>query len=328
MTEATGKGSEMTGQMAGRRKLDIGVGWGVILAFVLECVLLTILSPFFLSANNLFNVLKSFSFTGIIAVGMTMLIVVGALDLSVGSVMGLGGMVAAALMARVGVHPIPACLAGVLIGSLVGWVTSILVNKLKINSFIVTLAMLSVARGFTYMISRGSNIFIRSKGVMFLGQGYVSVVPFPVIIMLLLVILGAVFMSLTVVGRQIYAIGGNERAARLAGIRVHRVRSLVFIITSTLAAFAGIIASGMLGSAEMVAGTGLELDVIAAVIIGGASLSGGKGTIVGSLIGAAIMGVLRNGFILLGLPYEAQIISIGLVIILAVIIDSLRSGKR
>ncbi len=318
----------MSGEIARGRRIDIGVGWGVILAFVLECLLLTVLSPFFLSASNLFNVLKSFSFTGIIAVGMTMLIVVGALDLSVGSVMGLGGMVAAALMARVGIHPIIACLAGILLGSLIGYVTSVLVNKLKINSFIVTLAMLSVARGFTYMISKGSNIFIRSKGVMFLGQGYLSVVPFPVIIMLFLVVLGTVFMSMTVVGRQIYAIGGNERAARLAGIQVHRVRSLVFIITSTLAAFAGVIASGMLGSAEMVAGTGLELDVIAAVIIGGASLSGGKGTIVGSLIGAAIMGVLRNGFILLGLPYETQIISIGLVIILAVIIDSLRSGKR
>ncbi len=318
----------MSTEIARRRRVDIGVGWGVILAFVLECVLLTILSPFFLSAANLFNVLKSFSFTGIIAVGMTMLIVVGALDLSVGSVMGLGGMVAAALMARVGIHPVIAALAGIAVGSVIGYVTSILVNKLKINSFIVTLAMLSVARGFTYMISKGSNIFIRSKGVMFLGQGYVSVVPFPVIIMLVLVVLGSIFMSLTVVGRQIYAIGGNERAARLAGIQVHRVRSLVFIITSTLAAFAGVVASGMLGSAEMVAGTGLELDVIAAVIIGGASLSGGKGTIVGSLIGAAIMGVLRNGFILLGLPYEAQIISIGLVIILAVIIDSLRSGKR
>ncbi len=318
----------MSMEIARRRRIDIGVGWGVILAFALECLLLTILSPFFLSAANLFNVLKSFSFTGIIAVGMTMLIVVGALDLSVGSVMGLGGMVAAALMARVGIHPVLAAVAGIAVGSLIGYVTSILVNKLKINSFIVTLAMLSVARGFTYMISKGSNIFIRSKGVMFLGQGYVSVVPFPVIIMLVLVILGSIFMSLTVVGRQIYAIGGNERAARLAGIQVHRVRSLVFIITSTLAAFAGVVASGMLGSAEMVAGTGLELDVIAAVIIGGASLSGGKGTIVGSLIGAAIMGVLRNGFILLGLPYEAQIISIGLVIILAVIIDSLRSGKR
>ena len=307
---------------------NIGVGWGVILAFVVECVLLTIISPFFLTTANLFNVLKSFSYTGIIAVGMTMLIVVGALDLSVGSMMGLGGMITAALMTRVGVNPWVSVLAGLASGAAAGYVISLLVNLLKINSFIVTLGMLSVARGLTYLISKGSNIFMKAKGVNFLGQGYLGMVPFPVIIMLVLVVLGSIFLSKTVRGRQIYAIGGNERAASLAGVPVNQVRAIAFVLTSVLAAFAGVIAGGMLGSAEMVAGTGVELDVIAAVIIGGASLKGGKGTIAGSIIGAAIMGVLRNGFILIGLPYEAQVISIGLVIILAVVIDSLRSSRR
>jgi len=272
--------------------------------------------------------MRSFAITGIVSVGMTMLIISGGLDLSVGSMVGLGGMVAAALMTRLGVNPFISVLASVATGVFVGFIISIIVTKLKINSFIVTLGMLSVLRGFTYLISRGSNIFVRSTAVIFLGQGYIGKVPFSVILMLIFVIFGVLFLRYTVLGRQIYAIGGNERASRLAGIQVIKVRMIVFIITSSLAAFAGLVAAGMLSSAEMIAGTGLELDVIAAVIIGGASLTGGKGSIVGSVIGAAIMGILRNGFILLGLPFEIQIISIGLVIVLAVVIDSLRSGKR
>lgn len=303
-------------------------GWGVYAAFASECLILSLLSPYFLTAKNLFNVMKAITFTGVTSVGMTMLIISGGLDLSVGSMIGLGGMVPAALMMRLGVHPALAVFVGLLIGAFSGFTISMIVTHLKINSFIVTLGMLSILRGFAYLISKGSNIFIRSKAILFLGQGYLGSVPFPVIVMLFFVVIGAFFLRYTVLGRQIYAVGGNERAARLAGVQVNKVRLFVFITTSILASFAGIIASGFLGSAEMTAGTGLELDVIAAVIIGGASLNGGKGTVVGSLIGAAIMGVLRNGFILLGLRYEAQIISIGVVIILAVVMDSLRSAKK
>jgi ribose transport system permease protein len=306
---------------------NISVGWGVLLALFLEIVLISVLSPFFLQANNIFNVLKSMSIIAIVGTGMTMVVIVGGLDLSVGSAVGLGGMVAAALMTRMGVHPFLAVLAGIGTGAASGFAISLLVNRLKINSIIVTLAMLSILRGFTYMISRGSNIFIKRAAVNYLGQGYIGIVPFPVILMILFVALGTLFLRFTVIGRQIYAIGGNERAAKLAGIRVNAVRTIVFIATSALAAFSGLVTGGMLGSAEMTAGTGLEMDVIAAVIIGGASLKGGRGTIIGSLIGAAIMGILRNGFILLGFSYEAQIISIGVVIILAVTIDSLRTGS-
>jgi ribose transport system permease protein len=302
-------------------------GWGVFISLAVEFALMSILSPYFLSALNLFNVLKSFSIIGIISVGMTMVIIAGGLDLSVGSMVGLGGMVAAALMGRVGVHPVLSVLAGVGVGLLVGFTISLLVNLLRINAIIVTLAMLSIVKGFTYMISKGSNIFIRSDAVNFLGQGYLGMVPFPVILMVIFAALGTVFLKYTVVGRQIYAVGGNERAAKLAGIPVNRIRALVFMSTSAIAAFSGIVMGGMLGSAEMTAGTGLELDVIAAVIIGGTSLKGGRGNVIGSLIGAAIMGILRNGFILLGFSFEAQIISIGVVIILAVTMDSLRTGK-
>jgi ribose transport system permease protein len=308
-----------------RRLPNIAVGWGVLLALLVEIVLISVLSPFFLQANNIFNVLKSMSIIAIVGTGMTMVVIVGGLDLSVGSAVGLGGMIAAALMGRMGVNPILSVLAGVGVGMVIGFVIALLVNRLKINSIIVTLAMLSIARGFTYMISRGSNIFIKNAAVNYLGQGYIGIVPFPVILMIVFVTLGTLFLRFTVIGRQIYAIGGNERAAKLAGIQVGKVRTIVFVATSALAAFSGLVMGGMLGSAEMTAGTGLEMDVIAAVIIGGVSLKGGRGTIIGSLIGAAIMGILRNGFILLGFSYEAQIISIGVVIILAVTIDSLRT---
>ena len=311
-----------------RKKFTLGSGWGVFLVFVAECIILSILSPYFLKVSNIFNVLKSISFIGITSIGMTMLIITGAFDLSVGSVAGLGGMVTAALITKVGVNPVLSLLTGIATGIFIGFFMATLVNKLGINAFIVTLGMLSIARGFTYLIAKGSNIFIKSKGILFLGQGYLGKVPVPVILMAILVVIGSLFLRFTVFGRYIYAVGGNERAARLAGIQVNKIRLIVFMICSSLAAFSGIVVAGMLGSAEMTAGTGLELDVIAAVIIGGTSLSGGKGTVVGSLIGAAIMGVLRNGFVLLGIPYEVQVISIGVVIILAVVFDSLKSKRR
>lgn len=306
----------------------IGFNLGVLIALIIECLIMSLLSPYFLTSNNIFNILRSISVTGIVSVGMTMLIISGGLDLSVGSMVGLGGMISAALMTKLGFNPLISVIIGIGAGVFVGFLISIIVTKLKINSFIVTLGMLSVLRGFTYLIARGSNIFIRSDAVNFLGMGYIGKIPFSPILMVIIVIIGILFLRYTVTGRQIFAIGGNERAARLAGIQVNKIRIIVFIITSSLAAFAGLIAAGMLKSAEMLAGTGLELDVIAAVIIGGASLTGGKGSIIGSIIGAAIMGVLRNGFILLGLPYEVQIISIGVVIILAVVIDSIRGSKQ
>jgi ribose transport system permease protein len=306
---------------------NLNVGWGVVAALAVEIILMSILSPYFLKVQNLFNVFKSISFIGIVSVGMTMVIIVGGLDLSVGSMVGLGGMITAGLITKGGFHPLLAVFIGLSSGAAIGYIISLFVNKLHINAIIVTLAMLSILKGFTYMISKGSNIFVKTGGIKYLGQGYVGPIPFPVIIMIVIIALGALFLRFTVIGRQIYATGGNERAAKLAGIKVQRIRSLVFILTSTLAAFSGIVMTGMLGSAEISAGNGLELDVIAAVIIGGTSLKGGKGTIIGSLIGAAIMGILKNGFILLGFSFEMQIISIGLVIILAVVIDSLRTAR-
>ena len=194
--------------------------------------------------------------------------------------------------------------------------------------------MLSIARGLAYLLASGlqgtvaSNVPMRDEAVNFLGSGYVGPVPVPVIEMIVLVIVFSLFLRSTVLGRQIYAVGSNEQGARLSGVPVNLVKLFVYTVTGALAALAGIMTAGLLETSATNAGTGSELDVIAAVVIGGASLAGGEGTIIGSIIGAAIMAVLRNAFVLLQFPIYMQTISIGVVIILAVALDQIRRRSR
>jgi ribose transport system permease protein len=223
----------------------------------------------------------------------------------VGSVIGLGGIVTAYCLTKLGWSLPVALLLGIGSGAAVGLCISLLVTKLNINSFIVTLGFLSVCRGFVYIFSTGANIKVDNQLIIWLGQGWIGAVPVSVVIMVFIVVIATLFLKYTVVGRFIYAVGGNERSARLSGVDIERIRSFVFILTSSLAAFSGIIMIGKLGTAEVIAGTGAEIDIIAAVIIG----------------------VLRNGFILLGLPIAAQTIGIGLVVILSVTIDSIRTRR-
>lgn len=298
----------------------------VLLALVALCVVISVLSPFFLRVTNIFNVLRQFSIIGILAVGEALVIITGGIDLSVGSVVGLCGVVTA-LLANAGL-PVPLVLAAsVAFGAAVGGVNGLLVTRLSINPFIVTLGMLSIARGVALLITGGLPISNETP-ITWLGGGYLGPVPVPVILMFLVAAAGQIFASHSLAGRNVYAVGDNERAALLSGIRVKRVKTMVFVISGALCALGGIVVSGTLNSAEPAAGTGYELDVIAAVVIGGASLSGGEGSIVGVIIGAALMGVLRNGFVLLGISAYWQVVSIGLVIVLAVGLDSLKIRRR
>jgi ribose transport system permease protein len=227
-------------------------------------------------------------------------------------------------------NPWLSVLAGLGLGLLLGAVNGIIITKVNVNPFITTLGMLSIARGLTYLIATGlqgtvaSNIPMRNESVNFLGSGYIGVVPFPVIEMVILVIIFSLFLNQIVLGRQIYAVGSNEQAARLSGVNVGRVRLFVYTITGGFCALAGIMNAGLLSTAATNLGVGAELDVIAAVVIGGASLMGGEGTILGAVIGAAIMAVIRNAFVLLKLPIYTQTVAIGVVIILAVAMDQLR----
>jgi ribose transport system permease protein len=230
--------------------------------------------------------------------------------------------------------PWVAVLIGLGGGAILGLTNGLVVTKIKVNPFITTLGMLSIARGLTYYLASGlqgtvaSNVPMRDEAVNFLGSGYIGPVPFPVILMIALVVIFSLFLRFTVLGRQIYATGSNEQAARLSGVPIDRVKIFAYTLTGALCALAGIMTAGLLSTAATNTGVGMELAVIAAVVIGGASLMGGEGTIIGSIIGAAIMAVLRNAFVLLHLPIYAQTITIGVVIIMAVGADQLRRRNR
>jgi len=303
---------------------------GVLAALFVLCVAMYFASPYFFTTKNLFNVLRGMSTIGIMAIGMTMVIVSGGIDLSVGSLAAVSAMLTARLMTYHNVPPWISVIGGLLLGLLLGATNGFIITRIKVNPFITTLGMMSVARGLTYLLATGlqgsvaSNIPMRNEQVNFLGSGYVGKVPFPVIEMVVLVTIFSLFLKHVVLGRQIYAVGSNEQAARLSGVNVGNVRLFVYTLLGGLAAWAGVMGAGLLSTAPTNLGLGTELDVIAAVVIGGASLAGGEGTILGAVIGAAIMAVIRNAFVLLKLPIYMQTVTIGVVIIIAVALDQLR----
>ena len=303
---------------------------GVLVALVVLCVGLSFASPYFFTLRNVFNVLQGMSTIGIMAVGTTIVLIAGGLDLSVGSVLAVGAVLTARLMTYDGLNPWLAVAVGLAAGGALGLVNGALVTKARIVPFIATLGTLSIARGLAFLLATGgagsvaSNVPMRDPGVAFLGAGYVGPVPVPVILMLLFVGIAAVLLSRTVLGRQLYAVGSNARAARLSGISVERVQLVTYVVAGVLSAIAGVVTTGLLSTASTNLGQGVELDVIAAAVIGGTSLSGGEGTVIGTLIGAAIMAVVRNAFVLLGLPLHLQVMIIGVVILLAVGLDRRR----
>jgi len=294
----------------------------VFLALLFLCIGLSFASPYFLRQQNIFSVLRQISAIAIMAVGEALIIITGGIDLSVGSQLGLMGVLTA-VFAAMGL-PWYLVLALVLLcGLLLGAVNGLLVTKVNITPFIVTIGMMSIARGLALMITGGMPIHVDNP-INFVGGGYLGPIPFSVIVMALVAVVGIVFATKTLSGRNVYAVGNNDRAAELSGIRVHRVKIMVYSVTGALCALAGVIIAGTLNSADPNSGKGYEMDVIAAVILGGTSLTGGEGSIQGVIIGAALMGVLRNAFVLLNISAYLQIVTIGVVIIGAVAIDSLR----
>jgi ribose/xylose/arabinose/galactoside ABC-type transport system permease subunit len=287
---------------------------GILLALVVLVILITTQTPYFFRPQNIFNVLRSMSTTGIMAIGMTMIIITAGIDLSVGSILAASSMLTARMMFTGAASPWMAVAIGLGFGTLLGLINGLIITKVKVNPFITTLGMLSIGRGITLFLASGvegtvaSNIPMRDDAVNFLGAGYIEPVPlvgripFPIFEMFALVIIFSLFMRHTVLGRQIYAVGSNEIAARLSGVRVDLVKMFVYTLTGTLCALSGIMTGGLLSTSAANAGQGVELDVIAACVIGGSSLMGGEGTIVGTIIGAAIMAVLRNAFVLLHFP--------------------------
>ncbi len=313
---------------------------GVLMALIVLVVAMSLLSESFLTELNVFNVLRGMSTIGIMSIGMTMVIVTAGIDLSVGSILAASSLLVARLIYTEVASPLPAFILGLGFGGLLGFANGLIITRLKVNPFITTLGMLSAARGITYLLASGlqgtvaSNVPLRDEGLTFLGNGFVQLpflergIPVPVILMFVLVIVFSLFLRYTVLGRQIYAVGSNEPAARLSGVPVDRVKVFVYTLTGVLCALSGVISAGLVQTAATNAGTGIELLVIAAVVIGGASLMGGEGTILGAIIGAAIMAVVRNAFVLLQFPNYAQQITIGTVIVVAVAFDQWRRRRR
>jgi len=302
---------------------------GIILALIFLFVGFSIATPHFLRIANLLNVLRQVSLLGIIAVGMTMVIVSGEIDLSVGAVYGIAA-VSCGLLMRSGQPFWLAMVMAVLVGAMVGLSNGTLVNYAKIPSLIVTLGMLNVVRGSYLLITGGLPVFLSSQTVrdprlpvfFFLGQGKIfNLIPMLVIFLVGIVLFGYLVCHRSLFGFYLRAVGGNARAAKASGINVERIKTIAFILVSTLAALAGVLNLSFLSSVQGIVGAGLELDVIAATVIGGTSLAGGEGTILGTVIGVLIIGVLRNGLVLLGISPFWQTTLIGGIIIGAAAID-------
>lgn len=303
---------------------------GPLLALVVLVILVTIMSPTFVSPANLLNLLRQVSINAVIAFGMTFVILTGGIDLSVGSILALSGAVTASMLASGFAAPL-ALLAGLVLGAIFGLLNGILIAYGKAAPFIATLATMTIFRGATYVFTNGNPItgvkMNSSFLFQFMGRGYLFGIPFPIIIML--VAYGVLFVLLhkTSFGRKTYALGGNETAARIAGVRTKMVTMLIYTISGLMAAIAGIILTSRLSSAQPDAGTSYEMDAIAAVVLGGTSLAGGKGRIFGTLIGALIIGTLNNGMNLLGISSFYQQIVKGIVILIAVLLDRRSSNN-
>lgn len=298
----------------------------VALMIIAVVIFLSFANEYFLTPRNILNVGRQASVVAIVALGQALVIIARGLDLSVGSVLGLSAVVSAFVAQATG-NQILALGAGLGTGIVVGLVNGLLFTRLNINPFIATLGTLSVARGLALLITGG--IPIPYAGwAQWLGAGKIVEVPVSLILMLLLALAFHIFATHTRIGRNIYAIGDSPKAARLAGINVEGTRLLVFVLCGLLAGLGGIILAGNLASANPDLGRGYELDVIAAVILGGTALSGGRGTIYGVVLGALLMALLSNAFVLLGISAHWQVVTKGLVIILAVGIDGFRRGRE
>ena len=309
-----------------------------VIALIVLCIVLSLLTDKFFTTANGVNVLRQVAVNVCIATGMTLVVLTSGIDLSVGSVLALCGAITAGLLKNglqipsadlyIGFTILGAVFGAILIGSLMGWFNGFVITKFKVPPFVATLAMLTIARGFTMLYTEGHPISNLGDNFAYIGAGSFFRIPVPVWIAVAVVLLAVFITKKTKLGRYIYAIGGNETAAKLSGIRINKVKITVYSLGAALAAIGGIIVTSRLDSAQPNAGMSYELDAIAAVVIGGTSLNGGKGTIWGTVIGAVIIGVLNNGLVLLNVsPFWQQVVKGG-VILLAVIIDKFGDKKE
>ncbi|MEI5994380.1 ABC transporter permease [Candidatus Enterococcus mansonii] len=304
-----------------QKKIALG-SLGPLLALVVLVIVVTVLNPSFIATNNLLNLLRQVSINALIAFGMSFVILTGGIDLSVGSTLALSGALTAGLIAS-GVSPVLAMLFGVVLGAFLGMINGLLITKGKMAPFIATLATMTIYRGATLVYTDGNPITGIGKSFIFqfMGKGYLFGIPFPIIVMLLFFVFLYTLLHKTAFGKKTYAVGGNLKAAEIAGVKTDKIQIIIYTISGLMASISGIILTSRLNSAQPTAGQAYEMDAIAAVVLGGTSLSGGKGRLFGTLIGALIIGTINNGLNLLGVSSFYQQIVKGLVIIIAVLLD-------
>lgn len=295
-----------------------------VIGLIIFSVIISLLNDRFATIPNILNILRQTSINSIIAAGMTFVILTGGIDLSIGSTLALTGAISAYLIST-GVHPLIAVVVALIAGLIIGMLNGIIISKGKVQPFIVTLATMTILRGATMVFTSGRPISTGydAYGELFnkIGAGYIAGIPNPVIIMIIIFILAYIILKNTTIGRYVFAVGGNEDATKLSGINVDKVKVFVYGINGLLAALAGIIITSRLSSAQPTAGSGYELDAIAAVVLGGTSLAGGFGSILGTVVGALIIGILNNALNLMDVTSYYQLLLKGLVILLAVLLD-------
>lgn len=296
---------------------------GIIGALLILIIVFSLASPYFLKVDNLSNVLQQISMLMVCSVGMTFVILAGGIDLSIGAILGMSGGIIAFLMTTVQMNFLLAILLGLLCGTLMGVINGLLITGFSIPPFIVTLATSQIIRGIVFMLTGGQSIYGFPDNFRMLGRSVFGF-PVPVIIMILMIILGAFILYVTKLGRYIYAIGGNDHACYLSGLNVKKLKIFVYGFAGFCATVAAIIMSSRMNAAAPTAGQNYELNSIAAVVIGGTSMSGGEGKISGTIIGALIIGVINNGMNLLNISQGMQMVIIGVVMIAAVVMDTLR----
>lgn len=306
-----------------RRAKETLSRYGIVFALLLMCAVMSFMSPYFLTVGNLTNVMLQISINGILAVGMTFVILAAGIDLSVGSVLAFAGMVAASFVHGVAPYGVGwGILAGLVAGAACGAINGLVVAGFRLPSFVVTLGMLSAARGMVQIWNDGMSIPGLSDSFLFIGQGRVAGVPVSVLLFLVVLVIAWVVLRYTRFGRHVYAVGGNEKSAKTSGISTRKIQFAVYTICGLCAGLAGVVLTARTTSALTQSGIGYELDAIAAVVIGGTSLSGGVGGVVGTLFGALIIGVINNGLDLLGVSSYYQQVIKGVVIVVAVLLDS------
>lgn len=297
----------------------------ILYAVIALIIILTMLSDSFLSLHNIINILRQSSMVAIIAVGVFFAIVSGGIDISVGSTVGLAGVIMAKSLVELNLPIFLGIIIGLAVGTFVGLINGLLVAKRNIPPFVATLGTMGAVRGLTYVLTNAYPVSGLPKGIDFIGRGYVGPIPVPIIIMLVVYVLAYIVAEHTRVGRFIFAIGGNEEAAHLSGIKIDKYRIFAYMTSGGLAALSGIILVSRLASGQPNAGLNYEFEAITSAVVGGTSLSGGKGTILGVLFGALFISILLNGMVLLNISSYYQQMLKGIVLILAVMVDVARN---